>query len=88
MAIARETTQTQIVQLVAAPGTPWPDVIHLKCNSHHLLRAQAIGTPSLRGIDDSLTERLRNTGHASSLEQAQRVVGFRFHQGNAVAFCE
>ena len=88
MAIARGTTQTQIVQLSAAPGTPWNDVIHLKCNSHHLLGAQAICTPTLCSTSDSLAKRLGNTGHASSLEQAQRVVGFRFHQGNAVAFCE
>jgi hypothetical protein len=79
MAIARGTTQTQIVQLAAAPGTPWHDVIHLKYNSDHLLGTQAICTPTLRGTDYNLTERLGNTGHASSLEQAQRVVGFRFH---------
>jgi hypothetical protein len=88
MTIARGTTQTQIVQLGAAPGTPRNDVIHLKCNSPPLLGAQAICTPTLCSIEGSLAKRLGNTGHASSLEQAQRVVGFRFHEGNAVAFCE
>ena len=79
MAIARGTTQAQIVELGTTPSTAWEDVVYLKRYPHHLLRAQAIRAPALRSGYDRLTERLRDAGHVSHLEQAQRIVGFRFY---------
>jgi hypothetical protein len=63
-------------------------MVYLKCDTHHLLRAQAIRASALRGSQDSVTERLRNTGQVSCLEQTQRVGGFRFDEGHVVAFFE
>lgn len=68
--IARGTTQAQVVELGAASSTAWDDVIYLKCHPHHRLGTQAIGASTLRNINDSLAQYLRDTGHASSLEQA------------------
>jgi hypothetical protein len=70
VAIARGTTQAQIVQLGAPPSTAWNDVVYFKGNPHHVLGAQAIRAPVLRRGQDSPPERLRNTSHVSGLEQA------------------
>jgi hypothetical protein len=79
VAIARGTTQAQIVELGTTPSTAWEYVVYLKRYPQHLLRAQAICTSALCSGYDRLTERSRDTGHVSRLEQAQRVVGFRFY---------
>jgi hypothetical protein len=79
VAIARGTTQAQIVEVGTAPGTLRDDMVYLTCNPHHLLGAQAVCAPALRGGKDSLPQRLRDTGYASCLHEAQRIVGFRFH---------
>ena len=79
MAIARGATQTQIIDLGVTSGAAWDDMVYLKCHPHHLLRAQAVCAPALRGGHDRLAERLRDTGHVSSFEQAERIGGFRFH---------
>ena len=79
MAIARGTTQAQIVELGTTPCTAWEDVVNRKRYPHHLLRAQAIRAPALCSSYDCLTERLRDAGHVSRLVQAQCVAGFRFY---------
>jgi hypothetical protein len=86
--IASRATQAEIVKPSAASSTVWDDVVHLKGNPHHPCGTQTIGASVLRGGQDCLTERLRDTRHALRLEQAQSIGGLRFDQSNVIALFE
>jgi hypothetical protein len=88
VAIPSRATQAEIVKLSAASSTVWDDMVHFKSNPHHPCGTQTICASVLRGGQDCLTERMRDTRHVLRLEQTQSIGCLCFNQRNVVAFLE